>query len=218
MTGLSPAVWLGRVDARHCTQMSTGVFCWCTRVPEPRESAVRHSAVCAVLLLSSLTLAAQDQAKPEVPRLIFKGSVVGGGCPIGMRASQGVWDHSIKVRQRNQEQPVQPFGQRIFLSLEDSHPDPIVAASVRVHGLTGKNRVLHTDQGNAGGDATRDMRITFGSTGTGGVSGDLLIPGFTSVSSIELIEVSYSDGNIWRIGSSSSCRVTPDPMMLIANH
>ena len=36
--------------------------------------------------------------------------------------------------------------------------------------------------------------------------------------SIELIEVSYGDGKIWRIASSSMCRVTPDPMMLIANH
>jgi hypothetical protein len=179
---------------------------------------VRHSAVCVVLLLSSLTLAAQNRAKPEASTLIFKGNAVGSDCPIGMRASQGVWDHTIKVRQGNQEQLVQPFGQRIFLSLEDSHPDPIVAASVRVHGLTGKNRVLHTDQANAGGDATKDMRITFGSTGTGGVSSDLYMPGFTSVSSIELIEVSYSDGKIWKIGSSDVCRVTPDPMMLIANH
>lgn len=179
---------------------------------------MRHSAVCGVLLLSSLTLAAQNRVKPEASTLIFKGNAVGSGCPIGMRASQGVWDHTVKVRQEKQEQLVQPFGQRIFLSLEDSHPDPIVAATVRVHGLTGKNRILQTGEPNIDGDAIKDVRITFGSTGTGGVSGDLYVPGFTSVRSIELIEVSYGDGKSWRIGSSSSCRVTPDLLMLIANH
>jgi hypothetical protein len=60
------------------------------------------------------------------------------------------------------------------------------------------------------------MRLTFGSRGTGGVSGDLYIPGFTSVSSIDLIEVSYGGGKTWTIGDASACRVTPDPMMLIA--
>jgi hypothetical protein len=131
-----------------------------------------------------------------------------------MRAIQGVWDRTIKVRQGDQEPVTQPFGQRIFLSLQDSHPDPIVAATVRVHGLTGKNRVLHTGETDA--DATKVMRLTFGSRGTGGVSGDLYIPGFTSVSSIDLIEVSYGGGKTWTIGDASACRVTPDPMMLIA--
>jgi hypothetical protein len=165
-----------------------------------------------------LTLAGQHQGKTGAPTLIFNGNTIGNGCPIGMRASQGVWDHSIKVRQGEKESSVQPFGQRILLSLEDTHADPIIAATVRVRGLTGNNRILQTREANAGGDATKLMRITFGSNGTGGVSSDVYVSGFTSVSSIELLEISYADGKTWRMVGSSVCRVAPDPMMLIANH
>jgi hypothetical protein len=180
---------------------------------------VKHPAVCFVLLLSSLTLSAQNQVKTQAPIVIDLGTLPGSGCPIGMVANQGVWDHTIKVRQGEQERSVQPFGQRIFLTLADSHPAPIIAARVKVHGLTGKNHMLETlSSVNGEGDAVKTMRITFTKNPSGPVSGDLYIPGFTSVSSIELLEVSYDDGKIWRIGGSSVCRVTPDPMMLIANH
>ncbi len=180
---------------------------------------MKHSYVSFLLLFSSLTLAAQNPAKTEAPVLVLHGSTVGNDCPVGMAASQGVWDHTIKVRQGQQERAIQPFGQRILLTLGDSHPEPIIAATVKVYGLTGKNHMLETTKGaNAQGDAAKTMRITFTSNRGGGVSSDLYVPGFTSVSSIELLEVSYGDGRIWRIGGSSVCRVTPDPMMLIANH
>src|SRR5262249_53905000 len=132
--------------------------------------------------------------------------------------TQGVWDRTLKVRQGKQEQPVQPFGQRVFLTVEDSHADPIVAATVKVHGLTGKNRIMQTGEANADDEAIRVLTVAFGLAGAGTVSADLYVPGFTSVSSIDLLEVSYSDGRSWKLGPSSMCRVIPDPMMLIANH
>lgn len=180
---------------------------------------MKHLPICFVLVLSPLTLAAQNQVKTESPIAIDLGTLPGNRCPIGMVASQGVWDHTIKVRQGQQEPSIQPFGQRIYLALDDSHPAPIIAATVKVHGLTGKNHLLETAGGaNADGDATKIMRITFLSSPKGGVSSDLYIAGFTSVSSIELLEVSYGDGKTWTMGGSSVCRVTPDRMMLIANH
>jgi len=78
--------------------------------------------------------------------------------------------------------------------------------------------MLQTDSfGNVSSDGFRIMRITFVQK-PDGVYSDLYVPGFTSVSSIELLDVSYGDGRVWKIGGSSVCRVTPDPMMLIANH
>ena len=175
-----------------------------------------------VIVLNPLMLAAQNQVrsqKTNVPIVIDLGTVVGDGCPIRMHASQGVWDHTIKIRQGQQEQSTQPFGQRIFLTLNDSHPAPIVAATVKVQGLTGKNHMVQTaGDANPNGDAAKTMKITFVANPQGGVSSDLYAAGFTSVSSVELLEVSYDDGMVWKIGGSSGCRVTPDRMMLIANH
>jgi hypothetical protein len=180
---------------------------------------VKTAATASLLLLSCIPLAAQTAAKPQNQVLIFRAQAVGDGCPIGMVASQGVWDHTVRVRQGQQEKVPQPFGQRIFLTLNDSHPATIIAATVKVRGLTGKNHMLQTaGDPAADGEATKIMEINFAAGQKGGVTGDLYIPGFTAVNSIELVQVSYSDGRIWRIGADNVCRVTPDPMMLIANH
>lgn len=186
---------------------------------------MKHLAVCFVLLLSSLTLVAQSSTRNEGKRPVQHGTFVdldelpGNGCPIGMAASQGVWDHTIKVRQGLQEQSIQPFGQRIFLTLSDSDRAAIVAATVKVHGFNGMNHMLETvGDTNAQGDATKMMKIAFAMSAKGPVTSDLYVPGFTAVSSIELLEVSYDDGRVWRIGGSSVCRVKPDPMMLIVSH
>lgn len=169
--------------------------------------------------LSSLTLAAQNNGKTEQPVVVFRGNVVGDSCPIGMRASQGVWDRTLRVRQGQQEKSLQPFGQRILLSLVDSHPGPVISATVKVRGLTGKNRMLQTEFAwSESGDAVQMMKVAFVPDQDGSVSGDLYVPGVTSVRSIELIEVSYKDGKTWRIGDGGVCRVKPDGMMLIANH
>ncbi|MGA8085702.1 MAG: hypothetical protein WCA10_00250 [Terracidiphilus sp.] len=180
---------------------------------------MKIAAVAFVLLLSSFPLAAQNGAKPEGQVLVLRSSPVGNGCPIGMIANQGVWDHTIRVRQGQQETVLQPFGQRIFLTLNDSHPAPIVAATVKVYGLTARNHMVQANgNANPNGDATKIIEVKFVASQKGGVTGDLYIPGFTAVNSIELLQVSYDDGRVWRIGGSSVCRVAPDPMMLIANH
>jgi hypothetical protein len=176
------------------------------------------SLVILSLLVSPLTLAGQTVVRNDQPVVVFNGNVIGNNCPIGMHASQGVSDHTIRVRQGQQERTLQPFGQRILLSLMVTGPSPIVSATVKVRGLTGKNRMLQTESvGNVSGDGVRIMKITFVQK-PDGVSSDLYVSGFTSVSSIELLDVSYSDGKVWKIGGSSVCRVTPDPLMLIANH
>ena len=179
---------------------------------------MKSLAVVLALLVSPLTLAAQNAVRTDPPVVVFNGYAIGNNCPIGMHASQGVWDHTIRVREGQKERTLQPFGQRILLSLVVTGPSPIVSATVKVRGLTGKNRMLQTESfGNVSSDGVRIMRITFVQR-PDGVSSDLYIPGLTSVSSIELLDVSYGDGKVWKIGASSVCRVTPDPMMLIANH
>jgi hypothetical protein len=189
------------------------------RVLEPRESAVKIAATAFVLLLSSFALAAQNQGKTEAPIVINLGTLPGAGCPIGMVANQGVWDHTIRVHQGQQEKGFQPFGQRILLTLNDAHPASIIAATVKVYGLTAKNHVVQASgTSNPRGGATKIIEVTFATSQKGSVTGDLYIPGFTAVNSIELLQVSYDDGRIWKIGADSVCRVTPDPMMLIANH
>lgn len=177
---------------------------------------MKRVSVGLALLFTSLMLAAQNPTKPESPILVLQGIPARSGCPISMHASHGVWDHTVKVRQGQQEQTFQPFGQRILLSLVDAHPAPIVTAIVKVVGLTGKNQMLQTTAADSEGEGVKTLTVTFTKGQDNAVSGDLYIPGFTAVTSVELLEVSYGDGKTWKVGASSVCRVKPDRLMLVA--
>jgi hypothetical protein len=184
------------------------------------------------LLISSLTLTAQNAssgatfgaAVPETLTLQNGTTVVvppapdPASCPVRMEARQGIWDRTIRIREGDKERVPQPFGQRIALNLRDSHPGRIVEASVRVRGLNGKNRMLPTPTGaDQKWDEVKTLRVKFAGEEDGSFSADLWISGFTSVSSVELLQVSYADGSGWRVSRSNLCRVKPDPLMLISN-
>ena len=66
-------------------------------------------------------------------------------------------------------------------------------------------------------EATKILTVSF-SADDGSASADVHVPGFTSVSSVELQQVTYADGSTWKMSSSSFCRVAPDPLMLVAEH
>ena len=180
---------------------------------------MKIAASALILLLSSVSLAAQNTAQPDSQALILRPQAVSSGCPVSMVASHRMWDHALRVRQGKEGSATPIFGQRIFLTLNDTHPAPIVSAVVRVHGLTAKNHMVQTDHhATADGDATKTMTINFAARQENSVSSDLYVSGFTAVNSIELVQVSYGDGTVWKIGADNVCRVTPDPVMLIANH
>lgn len=139
-------------------------------------------------------------------------------CPVSMHATQGQWDHTIRVRNGQMVIP-QPFGQRISLTLKDTHPARIIAATVRVRGLNGKSHMVETPASTGENwNAMRTMRVTFSEENDGSYSADLRIPGFTAVTSVELLDVSYDDGTSSQPSGPRACRITqPDPLMLISN-
>ncbi|HEY2469731.1 MAG TPA: hypothetical protein VGI45_18070 [Terracidiphilus sp.] len=188
-----------------------------------------YRAAAAIALLSSLTLLAQNRsigtagsstipAQDQVPPSTIVLEVPFDFiplCPIGMRARQDVWNHTITIH-RGGEQYKGPFSQRIVLTLTNAHPAKIVAATVLVRGFDGKNRTLQT--GGAEGTATKILRTGFTVSDNNTVSADLYISGFTAITSVKLQDVTYADGSTWHSDQSNSCRIAPDPMMLIAGH
>lgn len=176
----------------------------------------RTSAAAALLICSSMLLA-QDRPQTSTSVLVLPFNSTFGVCPIGMHARQGEWDHTITVRRGEQQKSNTPFGQRIVLALVDAHLAPIVAATLVVRGFDGKNHMVQTVGGD-GGNVTRNLRAVFAKQADGSVSADIYVPGFTSVTSLQLQSVSYADGSVWRVTASNACRVVPDPLMLVAAH
>ena len=196
-----------------------------------------RSAVGLAVLLSSVLLSAQSSPRSGVATFGVAGqqgsdvatqvhSVPGGvvvinpptasACPIDMHATQGVWDRTIRVRNGERDLVPQGFGQRISLKLKDSRPARIVAATVRILGLNGKSAMLPTPADvSSRSNAIRTVTLKFTEEQDGTVTADLRIGGFTSVTSIQLVNVTYSDGSVWTTSGSNACRVQPDPLMLI---
>ena len=180
-----------------------------------------RTATGLALLIFSFTLTAQSgpHANPVAPEVH---SVPGGkvivypttvaGCPVDMHASQSLWNHNIAVQKGLGSHK---FGQRLSLALKDARHARITGATVRVHGLTGKNRMLQTGDPSDAAESATTIHLSFGPKNDNEAVGDLWVPGFTAVTTVELKEVSYSDASVWRVSGLDICRVQPDPVMLI---
>ncbi len=176
-----------------------------------------------VLLLSffplALTVHSQSSTSSITNAILSPNATFAGGCPVSMEARQGVWDHTIRVQNGQSQKPRESFGQRISLTLVDIHSARIVDATVMVLGLSGRNRILNSSASSNGSpDASRVVHLTSFSEAKSGVTAELYAPGFTSVTSIQLLSVIYADGSTWTAPHLKLCRVTPDPFMLVAAH
>jgi hypothetical protein len=139
------------------------------------------------------------------------------GCPAAFTAKQGGMGDLVAVKPEQKSENGKGFSQHIRLSVAGiKNNASVVEATVTVHGLTQKARVVPVQSG-AGGPAqtSRKMDVSFGSNSTDKSAADLTLSGFTAVFSIDIDSVTYSDGSTWRTGTGV-CRVIPDPLMLIS--
>jgi hypothetical protein len=115
-----------------------------------------------------------------------------------------------------------PAGIAQLLHLIVSNPDSrqIVAARVRVRGLSGKGRMTQTanqDRGEGAGDVSRSLVARFSSGTDKEASSDVWVPGMTAVLQVELNSVTFADGTTRRFAGVEACRIAPEPLMLIAD-
>ncbi len=90
-----------------------------------------------------------------------------------------------------------------------------------VRGLTPKGRVERADSFAQGpSEISKTLEVTFAPEDAKSLSADLVLPGFSSVTFIQLKSITYKDGSSWKVDGQAeqSCRVAPDPLMLIAGH
>jgi hypothetical protein len=102
-------------------------------------------------------------------------------------------------------------------------PARVTGAKVTVHGTSAKWRTVPTAPGvDSSSDIKKTLDITFHPDATAsvddneGTATDMVLSGFTSVQSITLDSLTYADGSIWTPRAGRSCRVVPDPLMLIS--
>ena len=174
---------------------------------------MRTSRLGLIFLFSSLTLAAQDRSDPSAQAFPAPAKVVSLACPVGMQAQQRGSSQLVAVQNGHRGQL---SGQRIALTLRAATAPRITSAQVKVRGLSPRAHVAQSKTGDLLSEILRTMNVSFDEESNGGVTGELLLPGFTSVTSVELQQIVYENGTVWSVGNESVCRVAPDPFMLIS--
>jgi hypothetical protein len=180
-----------------------------------------------VVLLGSIALAAQtagqNQSSYGVSRMEGLSTTsmsstiippVNVGCPVFLRAQHTADGGLLNVDKRRPERPAQ----LLHLTLTNPDSRQIVAARVRVHGLSGKGRVTQTMSGADRPDAASTIEVQLVQRSGKEAYGDLRVPNMTAVLSIDLNSVTYADGSTGSFTGHDACRVVPDKLMLIAGH
>jgi hypothetical protein len=109
--------------------------------------------------------------------------------------------------------------QSIDLTMKNTRLQRIVAAELEVHGTANKSRVLRTnavaDQPMA--DAVRNVHLVSSVPADQTRMRTVSVNDLTSVAWVSVIELRYADGSTWHARPGAECRVTPDPLMLVAD-
>jgi len=148
------------------------------------------------------------------------------GCPVSMRAEHRA-DGSLMTVDKGRDGEKRDSGgaaQRIHLSLgKGSDSERVVAVQITVHGTSNKPRTMAADSRvtglrlNDSPDARKTLNLSFGDRDKDEATADLLLRGFTSVTSITLESLTFANGSAWMPDFGKPCRITPDPLMLIAD-
>jgi len=171
------------------------------------------------LVLASAMLSAQNATpaaapdQPLQPAANFVVVLPAPTCPVSLHALQGSGTGLVAVRDAK---PVSGPVQRIHLILGGGAALRVAGAKAVVYGLSGKSQILHASpRDNERSDLTKTLDIRFAPEGDKSVAADLTLPGFTSVTSVQLESISYTDGTAWKVAGERACHVAPDPLMLI---
>ena len=175
---------------------------------------MKHILPGIALLLSSLAPGAPAQTAPsqsfQVPE-----KTISLACPVGMQAQQRGSSQLVEVRSGKR---MEPTGQRISLTLRAAQSPRMISARVTVRGLTPKAHVLQSKaMDGRTSQISQTMSVGFSEISNGSATGELVLPGFTSVTSIGLEEITYENGTLWRVEGEGVRRVAPDLLMLISD-
>lgn len=109
--------------------------------------------------------------------------------------------------------------QSIDLSMKNTRLQRIVAADLQIHGTSNSSRVVRLDAvaDEPMADAMRNVHLASSVPADQTRMNTVSAHDLTSVAWVSVIELRYADGSTWHAGPGRECRVTPDPLMLVAD-
>ncbi|MGA7859474.1 MAG: hypothetical protein WCA11_16185 [Terracidiphilus sp.] len=177
----------------------------------------RAAAIALALLLSPSLSIAQNAANSPTQSVFVLPPVL-YTCPIGMRAEHAPDIHRVYVQGDTR---TESSAMQLKFILTNRRPGQIVAANITAHGRKGKAEIIPAVASRASGDSAdtaKTMDVSFASGADESVNTNIVLPGFSYVTFIELNSVTYANGTTWKFAPRDDCQVAPDPLMLIDAH
>ncbi len=181
--------------------------------------------ITAIALVASFPLVAQSQSGASFGIASIQSSPAQlsrvnrpSACPVDLRAQHLAATEMVKTT--GKAAPKGP-GQRLQLALGSAATRQIVRATITVYGLSvnSKGHVWRTAPGQGpSSDAVQTLTVPFSMGADGIATAEVWAPGFTAVEAIDLKSVVYTDGSTWSLADGATCRIVPDPFMLVAQH
>jgi hypothetical protein len=218
-----------RVQERGGNFLLTGRMGGCRKTCQPpwewsrMERGGRFAMRLALLALSFLvtgSLVAQSAATQVRvrPRLTY-----GGQCPVGMLARQEgagamqrLWTIALED-QRDAADAALRGGLGVAVELKAAGDHGIRTAAFEVSYLPQGMRVLPIDQaGTAKSDAVakKTFSLSAGDEGVLKMVGDLLVGRAAMIERVQLVSLTYADGEEWK-AMGASCSVVPSRVVLV---
>ena len=159
------------------------------------------------------------QTGSNTPSVFVLPSPDSSACPVSMRAEHRSGGGVITTG----KSPIIGPMQHIRLILDHAaYPVRVTAATLTIRGTNGKWRTMNASQFQTQPQPSSPyisstLNAVFLRDGDDSEITDLELPGFTSVKSIRVDSVTYADGTIWVPTDGRSCRLEPDPLMLVSS-
>jgi hypothetical protein len=137
----------------------------------------------------------------------------GASCPVSLRARHKADGTMVQTGAQTHEAHPKGLGQWLHLTLANPQGKKVITAWITVQGFSNRARVTQTS-GN-GSDASQTLSVRFTAVDQAAET-DVWVPDMTAVQTIDLNSVTFGDGSVWSFAGNAGCRITPDPLMLIA--
>ena len=170
----------------------------------------------ASLFLFAATAIAQANNAPVIKlatppgNVVLKARLPSTGCPVSVSARQQAVGQNLSIGGGHRSAPGDHG-----LALQFGEPEgaAIVGATVRVWGLSPRGRFLTAANG-SDPDVSREFDLKL--AGSKGLS-DVWMSGVSALTRVDVSEIRYADGSVWRATEKAHCTATPDGMLPIAS-
>jgi hypothetical protein len=173
------------------------------------EVIMRGVSGLLVLVMASVGAGAQGNAHSEAT--VLAGAPSSVGCPVEFYA-----ERRSATEIRYAKDGKQTRGQGLELKFAPgADPKKILKANVTVHGVSGAARVMPAGE-NSSDDVVEIFQLGAGAGEDSLRQSSLWTQRMGTVRWVDLTEIAYADGSVWRASEGARCRVEPNGFLLVA--